>query len=345
MLDKSKICVIIGSYPQNHQDTALLSLTLESFKRSGYDICLVSHSPINNDLQKASKYTIYSDENHTLTFPEPSSIATFIDDGRIRFQTNNGNKMGIHSYAILMNLKNAFWLLKNKDYTHFIYVDSDTFLNNEDQTLLESKLEESNFMSSNAWFMLEVKNEVSYVPVTSMFAGNIQYFSDSLEDIKTQEDYFKTSAPTHGYTLESFVAAKFNNPSYYHHYKPRDIFSSKWVGISTYGSVFFPDLKNEFPVDVDIVRCVNDDNSVICVVSPSPKAELVHLKIYCNNQLEESIDLTTGLLYYWGFPKTESKVWRMEVYKNDKLINQVERTTEEIFWNYWSFFETRNLEV
>ena len=65
MLNKSEICVIVGGYPQNHQDTALLSLTIESFKRYGYDICLVSHSPINNDLQKASKYTIYSDENYS----------------------------------------------------------------------------------------------------------------------------------------------------------------------------------------------------------------------------------------------------------------------------------------
>jgi hypothetical protein len=29
-----------------------------------------------------------------------------------------------------------------------------------------------------------------------MFAGNLKFFSDSLEDIKTQEDYFRTAAPT-----------------------------------------------------------------------------------------------------------------------------------------------------
>jgi hypothetical protein len=343
MIDKNNICVIIGSYPQNHQDTALLSLTIESFKRYGYDICLVSHSPINNDLQKASKYTIFSDENYTLKFPEPSSIATFIDTGSLRFQTNNGNRMGVHSFAILMNLKNAYWLLKNKNYTHFIYVDSDTFLNNEDQKVLEDKLTEFDFMNKDGWFMVESYSDISLVPVTSMFGGNIKYFSDLLEDINTPEDYIRTAAPKHGYSLEAFVAAKFTNPEHYHFIKPRDIFSSKWLGISSFGSVHFPDLDNEYNVEIDIVRNLNDDNSLACVINVSSKEELIHLKIYKDNQLEESTDLTTGPLYYWGFSKQDSNVWRMEVYKNDKLVSQVERTTEDIFWNYWSFFEQRDL--
>ena len=344
MLNKSEICVIVGGYPQNHQDTALLSLTIESFKRYGYDICLVSHSPINNDLQKASKYTIYSDENHSLKFPEPSSIATFIDNGSIRFQTNKGNRLGAHSFAILMNLKNALWLLKNKKYTHFIYVECDTFLNSNDQKLLESKLEESNFIESDGWFMVESYSDTSLVPVTSMFGGNINFFSNTLEDINTPEDYIQTAAPKRGYSLEAFVAAKFPNPQYYHYIRPRDIFSSKWLGISNYGDVNFPELDSDFTVEIDIVRSINDNNSLICVVNTSPKVELVHLKIYKDNQLVESTDLTTGPIYWWGFSKDNTNVWKMEIYKSDKLVSQVERTTEEIFWNYWSFFETRNLE-
>ena len=343
MINKNNICVIIGSYPQNHQDTALLSLTIESFKRNGYDICLVSHSPLNNDLQKASKYYIYSDENYSLNFPEPSSIATFIDTGTIRFQTNNGNRMGVHSFAILMNLKNALWLLKNKKYTHFLYVECDTFLTSEDQRLLESKLEESNFINNDCWFMVESYSDISLLPVTSMFGGNINFFSNTLEDINTPDDYIQTAAPKQGYSLEAFISAKFTNPEYYHNIKPRDIFSSKWLGISNYGAVGFPDLDNEFTVETDIVRNLNDDNSLACVVNVSNKEELIHLKIYKDNQLIESTDLTTGPLYYWGFPKENTNVWRMEVYKNDKLVSQVERTTENIFWNYWSFFEQRNL--
>jgi hypothetical protein len=344
MLNKSEICVIVGGYPQNNQDTALLSLTIESFKRYGYDICLVSHSPINNDLQQASKYTIYSDENYSLQFPEPSSIATFIDNGLVRFQTNNGNRMGAHSFAILMNLKNALWLLKNKKYTHFIYVECDTFLTSEDQRLLEKKLEESNFMENDGWFMVESYSDISLVPVTSIFGGNINYFSNTLEDVNTADDYIKTAAPKCGYSLEAFIAAKFPNPEYYHLFKPRDLFSSKWLGISNYGAVAIPELDNNFTVDIDIVRNANDSNSIICVVNVSSKPELIHLKIYKDNQLENSTDLTTGPLYWWGFPKENTNVWRMEIYKNDKLISQVERTIEEIFWNYWSFFESRNLE-
>ena len=155
MIDKQKVCVIIGSYPQNYKDTTLLGLTIESFKTQGYDICLVSHSPINQELQQASKYTIYSDENQILKFPTPSVVTEFCDGADLRFQTNHGNKVGQHSFAVLMNIKNGLWLLKNKKYTHFIYVENDTFLTSKDQKLLENKLEEFNFMENDYWFMLE----------------------------------------------------------------------------------------------------------------------------------------------------------------------------------------------
>ena len=104
---KDQTCVIISSYPQNHLDHSLLNLTVESWKSQGYDICLVSHSPLNPDTQKASKYYIYTDENEMLEYPEISNITWYHGSPEFLYQTNWGNTLGKHSYAILKNIQNT----------------------------------------------------------------------------------------------------------------------------------------------------------------------------------------------------------------------------------------------
>jgi len=336
MIDKQKVCVIIGSYPQNYKDTTLLGLTIESFKTQGYDICLVSHSPINQELQQASKYTIYSDENQILKFPTPSVVTEFCDGADLRFQTNHGNKVGQHSFAVLMNLKNGLWLLKNKKYTHFIYVENDTFLTSKDQKLLENKLEEFNFMENDYWFMLE--NQHTQLVATSLFGGKIDVFSDALDAINSPEDYLKIEASS----LEAFMGKLFTNKDYYYDVKPRDLFESKWLGISSYGTISFPGIDNKLTVMIDIVRNLNDEENVFFIVNKNDESEDVNVRLYRDNQMVVLTDIKTGPLYYWGYQKQDTNIWKMEVLVNDKIISQVERTTEEIFWNRMSYFEIKN---
>lgn len=344
MLNKEEICVIISSYPQTHIDSTLLSLTHESFSRQGYDICLVSHAPINNDLQKASKYYIYSDENIPLNFPEPSSIAIFFASEELHYQTNWSNKMGSHSLSILMNLKNALYLLRNKKYKNFIFIDSDTFLNKEDHEILEAKLEEISFNEKDCWFMLENTNNM-VVPVTSFFGGNIEFFNNILSYVNNEEDYFKICKPSNAYTLEALFSILFClNPSensYLDHNKPREMFSSKWLGISTFGTADIPDLENKFNVDIDIVKDKNSDNHLFYVLFFNMKQKLVNLKFYKDNNLINDLEVTTGALHYWVFDVEETQTWKIEAYHQGKLINSLERTTDEVFWNVWSFFESK----
>ena len=345
MLNKEEICVIISSYPQTHIDSTLLSLTHESFSRQGYDICLVSHSPINNDLQKASKYYIYSDENHPLKFPEPSSLTIFFANEDLHYQTNWGNIMGSHSLSILNNLKNALYLLKNKKYKSFIFVDSDTFLNKEDHELLESKLEEISFNNKDYWFMIE-NSEYLTIPVTSFFGGNIEYFHNILEQVQNEEDYFQICKKSTAYTLEGLFSILFctnpNENGYLDPCRPRDIFSSKWLGISTFGNADIPDLENKFNVDIDIVKEKHNTNHTFYILYFHPKNELITLKFYKDDILVQEVETTTGALHYWVFDINETQNWKIEAYYKNKFLKKLEKTTEEILWNKYSFFENKH---
>jgi hypothetical protein len=263
-------------------------------------------------------------------------VTEFCDGEDIRFQTNHGNRVGQHSFAVLMNLKNGLWLLKNKKYTHFIYAENDTFLTSKDQKLLENKLEEFNFMENDYWFMLE--NQHTQLVATSMFGGKIDVFSDTLDSINTPEDYLKVEASS----LEAFMGKLFTNKDYYYDVKPRDLFESKWLGISSYGAINFPDIDSKLTVMVDIVRNLKDEENVFFIVNKNDNVEKMNVRLYRDNQIATTTDIKTGPLYYWGYQKQDTNIWKMEVWMEDKIISQVERTTEEIFWNRMSYFEIKN---
>lgn len=346
MINKNNICVIVGSYPQNHMDTALASLTIESFKRQGYDICFVSHSPLNNDIQKTCKYYIYSDENYTLKFPTPSPVGIFHANAEIHYQTNWGNKVGAHSYSVLTNVKNALWFLKSKPYNKFIYVDSDTFLNQEDHELLETKLAEADFGNKDFWFMMENIG----IPTTAFFAGDIDHCYNILSQVDSPEKYIEIGSTLGGYALEAVFNSLFvyeGHNGYLEPLPPRRLFKSPWLGISsTLGNTIIPGLNPPFQVNMDIVRYVFpiDPRHIAFVIEFNQQNELVEVKLYSDNNLIVSTEITTGPIIWWAYECRDVSIWKMEIHYKGKIINTLERTTEEIFWNDWSYLRVNNLE-
>ncbi len=350
MLNKNNICVIVGSYPQDYIDSALASLTIESFKRQGYDICFVSHAPVNHDIQKSCKYFIYSDENEMLKFPQPSSIGTFWANADLIYQTNWGNKIGAHSYCVLVNVKNALWLLKNKPYKKFIYVDSDTFLNQKNHDLLESKLVEADFENKDFWFMVESSDNELVLPVTSFFAGDIDYVSSTLDKINSPEEYLEVGSIIGGYALEAvfnWLFLKNEHNGHLEYSRARELFDHEWLGISSsVTEAIIPGLKEPLVVNADIVKHINntDVREVTFAMEGHAKNEPITVNLYADNQNIISKETTTGPFTWWTFLCGETKVWKLEIIHKNRVIKSVERTSEEIFWNYWSYFKLNNLE-
>ena len=340
MLNKEEICVIISSYPQTHIDSTLLSLTHESFSRQGYDICLVSHSPINNDLQKASKYYIYSDENHPLKFPEPSSLTIFFANEDLHYQTNWGNIMGSHSLSILNNLKNALYLLKNKKYKSFIFVDSDTFLNKEDHELLESKLEEISFIEKDYWFFVE--HEAASLAVSNCFGGKIAYFKEVLSKTQTPQDYLDYCRSTKGFSLENYLGKAFlleeNGNGHYENYPLRHLFKNEWIGTSQGGNVYIPGLKHK-DWWLDIVKDNKDSDSGYAIVYETKYQFNIQIVCYKDEEVYFETEITTGPLYWFKLNLSEGGVWRLEQKLDGKAIKQVEYTTQQIIDNNSSFMD------
>jgi hypothetical protein len=339
-MNKEQVCVIISSYPQNYLDHSLLGLTIESWKHQSYDICLVSHSPLNPDIQKSSKYYIYTDENEMLEYPDLSNITWYSGNEDFLYQTNWGNTMGNHSYAILKNMQNTFYFLRSKPYTHFIYLEIDGFLTQENHNLLVEKLNEADFLNKDYWLMMEYEG-LSSLPVTNFFGGRIEYFYNRFKDVDTPKKYMDMSIASGGYSLESFFGEMFvANPLGEGHIErtnPRTLFPNDWFGASISGQVYVPGLKHK-DWWLDLVKNKDIDDDVYAIVSSTSHNFDTKLLIYQDDILSSTMDIKTGPLY-WIKLGGEANKWRVEQTFNGEVIKKVEYTTKEIRENIWSYID------
>jgi len=341
-MNKQQVCVIISSYATDYLDSTLLGLTIKSWQQAGYDICLVSHSPLNPDLQKSSKYYLYTDENELLTFPSISNTTWFCQTEGFKYQTNWGNTMGKHSYAILKNIQNSLYFLKSKPYTHFIYLEADGFLSHEDHLIFESKLAEVDFLNLDYWLMMEYEG-LAHLPVTDFFAGRISHFYSRLFPINTPERYMEISIGSGGYSLESFFGEMFiKSPEGIGHIErsnPRKLFpNNTWFGCSSNGTVHVPGLQN---IDwwIDLVKGKDEVDSVYIIVSQSKHAFNTVLKLFTNGEETFTTDCTTGSLVWFKNGIELEKTYRLEQWCQGKKIKQIEYTSEQILENEWAFIE------
>jgi hypothetical protein len=104
-------------------------------------------------------------------------------------------------------------------------------------------------------------------------------------------------------------------------------------------------INTRFDKEIDDYRsqCImyfggKNGDKIYFVIPNSVKTEKIDIKLYTDNNLVVSNEIGAGPLYYWSFDPGNIKSWRIEIYHEKKLLTQVERTTEEILWNHWSYF-------
>jgi len=206
-------------------------------------------------------------------------------------------------------------------------------------------------MNKDFWFMVESATNGIILPVTSFFAGDIDYFTNILNPITSPEEYLKICSLYDQYGLEGLMGVLFandlNHNGHLEYTAPRYLFKSPWLGISSsITEALIPGLKEPFVIKVDIVKhdVKTDSKEVAFVIEGHPKNELIKVNLYRDGVPVVETELMTGAYIWWIFGCDETKVWKMEIFHNNKLVRSVERTTEDIFWNKWSFFRMKNLE-
>jgi len=342
-MNKEKVCAIIGSYTKTHLDTALLSLTIEGIKRRGYKTCLATHAPVSHEIQKSVDYFIYTDENQILD-PEFETMAGYYyESSNFYFRTNYSNKGGTHSFAILMNIKNSLWLMEKKEFTHFIYFEADSFLNQKDHEKLEDILSDK-ILDLDYWFMNETYNlEDQIFPVTSLFSGRIEYFSKNTDQIFSPSGYLDFLASSRNCTLESFFLKLINEypgNGIIEKNKPKHFFSSEWIGISAGGDISLPGYDNLILDSVDIVRDYHSNDSFFLVFPRINSEQKIEIKVYLDEVLSHTREITpSGMFYYFKFNFEKSSTIKAEFHYLGSVRYAIEKSVDSIRTNQHSYFK------
>lgn len=198
---KIKSIFIIDSYADNNLKINLLSECINSVKKLGMDILLVSHYPIPNDVSKLVNYYIFDKDN---TFNEINFNTWFFyetDAYKININTIPSENIKSHEFPIIKSTKNALILSKILGYEHFIFSEFDNVYDENDLQKIKKLF--YNLYKSDKEFLFFKNNDVCE---TIFYMGKVNFMFDLLKTYfpKSITEYNSKFTYQYPYSLELF---------------------------------------------------------------------------------------------------------------------------------------------
>jgi len=183
-LDKiEEECIILGTYPNIKDRVQWTKDTINSLKPLGRKIILVSHYPVDADIQRMVDYYIY-DAHNPLT--HHSYYTRFYNDQPDYFaEINiNGLKNSNQSLTVLTNMFNGAKAAKELGFNRFFYTTYDVVLDKDDVHAV------------NAAFKTDKKLCAATLPTpqglgiqTNGILFNTDFFLKEFDDVRTPEEW------------------------------------------------------------------------------------------------------------------------------------------------------------
>jgi hypothetical protein len=298
-----KNIIIIDTFPSSPIQENILRDCIENIKSIGFDIMLVSHHVISDDIQKNVDIMLYDKDNTFL--PSQMTPHWWIDSGSFNITIHNSG----HSLPISRNIFNSLSLAKSSNYDFFYFMEFDNlFVNSDILKLIELKNQMENENKKAIFFRPENFRECgSYVYETLIFGGKPKEFLELFTPPNTLEKWIGLNM---GYTLElSF-------------YEQMSKYENEFLIIPQHSSEYFNDSKvNVFRYGLfhtELLYNINlPENPVIFIGNYIYEQNTIkHVKMYIDNVLilEDNIHTQEWKLHELS---SENKHVLIEVYQND----------------------------
>ena len=186
---------VIDTYPSTEEQKKLLIECINRLSNVGFDIMIVSHISIPEEIQKMVNYVIYDTDNTFLPGERTPFFWVSLFDNIFRV-FNSG-----HSLAITRNMQNAFLMAKSSGYDFFYFLEYDVLINESDiQKLITLKDTMKNEGKKMIFFEPENFYECgSHVYETLLFGGEVEYLLSKFLPPKNIKEWDSLNM---GYTLE-----------------------------------------------------------------------------------------------------------------------------------------------
>jgi len=176
-------CIILGTYPNIKDRVELTKETILSLKPLGRKIILVSHYPVDQEIQRMVDYYIY-DEHNPLT--HHSYYTRFYNDRADYFaEINiNGLKDSNQSLTVLTNMFNGAKAAKQLGFNRFFYTTYDVVLNENDIPAVNDA-----FKTDKKLYAATLPTPQGLGIQTNGIMFNTDFFLKEFDDVRTPEEW------------------------------------------------------------------------------------------------------------------------------------------------------------
>jgi len=204
-LDHEEV-VIIGTYPNLKSRVELTKQTIESLKLLNRKIMLISHYPVDADIQRMCDFYIYDAENPLTHHSYYTRF--FRHTGNYHLEMNiNGLKHSNQSLTVLINLFTAAKAAKQLGYKRFFYTTYDVVLDERDAPTVHGALART--QATSRAYLGTLNTPFGKGIQTNGMAFDIDYFISTFDDVRTSDDYNRVCAKTGAQNfLEDYMVKK-----------------------------------------------------------------------------------------------------------------------------------------
>jgi len=182
--------IIVGTWPNLESRVQLTKDTINSLKPLGRKVMLLSHYPVDEDIQKMVDYYIYDKHNPLTHHSYYTRFYRYTDDFHAEININ-GLKNSNQSLSVLTNLFNGAKAAKSLGYEAFFYTTYDVVLDARDIPVIEKALDIGDKTNPYLYkaYLGSLNTPFGKGIQTNGMAFEVDFFLNTFDDVRTTEEY------------------------------------------------------------------------------------------------------------------------------------------------------------
>jgi glycosyltransferase involved in cell wall biosynthesis len=229
--------IIVGTWPNLKSRVQLTKDTINSLKPLGRKIMLVSHYPVDDDIQKMVDYYIYDEHNPLTHHSYYTRFYKYTDDYHAEININ-GLKNTNQSLTVLTNLFNGAKAAKSLGYDVFFYTTYDVVLDQRDIPQVEKAFD----IDGKEPYMFKAYLASLNTPFgkgiqTNGMSFDIDFFLSTFDDVRTAEEYNNVCQNIGAQNfLEDYLIKKLSgleNKFYLEHNQEETLLKNSGLGVAS----------------------------------------------------------------------------------------------------------------
>jgi hypothetical protein len=261
---------VIGAYPNSKKKEDILKKEILSLKHLDYDIMIVSHYPVSEEIQLMVDFYLY--DKHQILTPQQHSNGTMTSPyywvGQPSFYLKVFNQR--HALPICQNMFNSFKFSEIQKYDFVFFLENDNIFSKDDSLKFDKLLKDMILNNKKCIFFktsthgqdsFEYREGITNLYETQLFGITPQYFNEIFKLPTNEKEWFDYEM---GFTLEESFYSKLK--TYEDNFLIISDYSYKFfdesdINIFRVESLILEVLYNESNPSSPILYCENNSHS------------------------------------------------------------------------------------